>query len=65
MDMREFYRRAAQLSRLKAIRALQSGDPNAAHEHLKEARKAQNASTLYQPKKVTDIRSVRRRRKER
>lgn len=62
-DDKEFLSKAARLSRLRAKQALIKGDPNSAHEHLKEARKASREADGLDPGKVHSIESQRRKRR--
>lgn len=64
MDMNEFHKTSAKLNRLMALKALKESRPNDAHKHLRASRREANAATLYEPNKVTDIRSAKKKDKK-
>lgn len=64
MDLHSFYLTSARARRLMALKALRKGDPSAAHKHLKVSRQEKRAASLYEPGKVSDIRSGRAKKKK-
>jgi hypothetical protein len=57
MDLNELYLKSAELSRLKAEKALRECKPGSAYKHLRAARQDERTAGLYEKGKVTDIRS--------
>jgi hypothetical protein len=64
MDLNEFYRNCAEVSRLRAVKALRDGDPKSAIRHLRNSRQDKRTASLYEPGKVSDIRSAKNKKRK-